>query len=150
MIRRGMAIWHGTIECGDGAISTESGAIHDLPYSYRARYGDAPGTNPEELLGAAHAGCFTMALARELAKLGFAPKVLEAVSEVKFEKVDSGFAITGVLLKLLADIPQIDDRQFLEIARHAKTVCPLLKLIKAPIDLDVSLEGAGCASLYRM
>jgi osmotically inducible protein OsmC len=133
------AVWKGGLKDGIGAISTESGALTAYPYGFTARFEDKRGTNPEELLGAAHAGCFTMALSLILGEAGFTAEQMDTTAEVTLEKIDDGFAITAVLLSLKARIPGIDAATFQTLTGKAKSGCPLSKVIKADITLAASL-----------
>ncbi len=140
MQRKGTALWRGNLEHGKGELSTESGALKSVPYSFSMRFGDTPGTNPEELIGAAHAGCFTMALSGALAKKGFIADTLETSATVTFEKKGEGFEITSSKLKLRARVPDIDAKTFQEIAEDSKKNCPVSKLLKAEITLDIDFH----------
>ena len=135
----GSAVWQGGIKDGKGAISTKSGALADYPYGFSSRFEGKPGTNPEELIGAAHAGCFTMALSLILGEAGLTADEMNTKAEVTLEKVADGFAITKVHLTLNAKIPGCDDAKFQELAGKAKAGCPVSKLLKAEISLDASL-----------
>ena len=137
----GSAVWSGGIKDGKGAISTESGALKDHPYGFAARFEGGSGTNPEELLGAAHAGCFTMALSKMLGDAKLTAEKMETKADVTLEKQGDGFTITAVHLTLKAKIPGADDAKFQEIANKAKEGCPVSKLFKAKITLDASLAG---------
>jgi len=140
MKRTGSAVWQGNLKDGKGNLSTQSGALRELPYSFNTRFADQPGTNPEELIGAAHAGCFSMALANLLGEAGFAPDRLETRAEVSLEKQESGFAITAVELTLKARVPGIDQGRFEAITQQAKAGCPVSKLLNARISLNATLE----------
>ena len=133
------AAWKGGLKDGKGSISTESGALAAHPYGFAARFEGQRGPNPEELLGAAHAGCFTMALSLILGEAGFTAEQMDTTAEVTLEKMGDGFAITAVLLTLKAKIPGIDAATFQTLAGKAKAGCPLSKVIKADITLDASL-----------
>lgn len=135
----GTAVWSGGIKDGKGAISTKSGALDAYPYGFASRFEGKPGTNPEELIGAAHAGCFTMALSLILGEAGFTAEQMETKAEVNLVKQDDGFAITAVALTLRARIPGVDDAKFQELAAKAKAGCPVSKLLKADITLDAAL-----------
>lgn len=139
--RRGSAVWQGGLKDGKGAISTESGALKDHPYGFAARFEGKAGTNPEELLGAAHAGCFTMALSLMLGEAGLTADRMETSAKVTLEQDDAGFTITAVALTLTAKIPGADQAKFQELANKAKAGCPVSKLFKADITLDATLEG---------
>ena len=139
MKRFGTAIWRGGIKDGKGAVSTESGALKDYPYGFSSRFEGKPGTNPEELIGAAHAGCFTMALSLILGEAKFVADQMDTKAEVTLDKIDDGFTITSVHLTLNAKIPGIDQGKFAELADKAKSGCPVSKLMKAVITLDAAL-----------
>ena len=139
MKTQGSAVWRGGIKDGRGAISTKSGALREAPYGFASRFEGKPGTNPEELIGAAHAGCFTMALSLILGEAKLVADQMDTTAEVSLEKVDDGFAITAVHLTLKAKIPGTDDKTFQELAVKAKAGCPVSKLLKANITLDASL-----------
>lgn len=126
---------------GKGKVSLQSGVLSDQPYDFGTRFGDTPGTNPEELVAAAHAACFTMALSFALAKEGFSDGTLETVAKVTLDKDGDGFAITRSDLSLTASIPGIDAARFEEIAQAAKAGCPISKLLKAEISLEHQLNG---------
>ena len=139
MKKSGSAVWQGGLKDGKGAISTESGALEDYPYGFAARFEGKPGTNPEELIGAAHAGCFTMALSLILGEAKLTAERMDTKAEVTLEKSGDGFAITAVHLTLRARIPGTDSRTFAELADKAKQGCPVSKLLKAEITLDAEL-----------
>jgi len=141
MIRKGRAHWQGTGRDGTGALTTDSGVLSDTPYSYKTRFEGLPGTNPEELIAAAHAGCFTMALAFQLQTAGFTPTALSTEAAVSLDSADGGFAITKSALTLRAKIPGIDQAKFDELAKAAELNCPVSKLMKAEITLDATLES---------
>ena len=135
----GSAFWQGGIKDGKGAISTKSGALKEYPYGFASRFEGKPGTNPEELIGAAHAGCFTMALSLILGEAKLTAERMDTTAEVTLDKVDDGFAITAVHLTLKAKIPKCDKAMFEDLAAKAKVGCPVSKLLKAQITLDASL-----------
>ena len=137
--RRGSARWSGGIKDGKGAISTESGALKDYPYGFASRFEGKPGTNPEELLGAAHAGCFTMALSLILGEAKLTATQMDTSAEVSLEQVEGGYSITSVHLTLRAKVPGADNAQFQELAAKAKAGCPVSKLFKTEITLDAAL-----------
>lgn len=126
---------------GKGHISTQSGVMSDTPYAFNTRFGDEPGTNPEELIAAAHAGCFTMALSFALAGAGFTAGSLDTTAKVKLEQQDGGFTITRSDLELTATVDGIGEEQFAEIAAGAKANCPVSKLFKAEISLSYTLNA---------
>jgi osmotically inducible protein OsmC len=135
----GTAAWQGGIKDGKGAISTKSGALKDYPYGFASRFEGKPGTNPEELIGAAHAGCFTMALSLILGEAGLTATRMDTRADVTLEKQGEGYAITKVHLTLKATIPGTDQARFEELAGKAKAGCPVSKLLKAEITLDAQL-----------
>ena len=135
----GSAVWQGGLKDGKGAISTQSGALKDYPYGFASRFEGKAGTNPEELIGAAHAGCFTMALSLILGEAGLRADRMDTSAEVTLDKVDDGFAITAVRLTLRASIPGVTPERFQELAGKAKSGCPVSKLLKADITLDAAL-----------
>ena len=137
--RKGSAVWQGGIKDGKGAITTESGALSSYPYGFASRFEGQRGTNPEELIGAAHAGCFTMALSLILTEAGYTAEHMETSAAVVLEKVEDGFAITSVHLKLSAAIPDIDQVTFDELTSKAKAGCPVSKLLKTEITLEATL-----------
>jgi osmotically inducible protein OsmC len=140
MIRKATAQWRGTGRDGDGDLTTDSGVLSATPYSFKTRFEDTPGTNPEELLAAAHAGCFTMALAFQLQTAGFTPELIETEAAVSLEPDPAGgFRITRSALKLAAKVPDLDEDKFAELAEAAEKGCPLSKVINAEITLEKTL-----------
>lgn len=137
--RRGSASWQGGLKDGKGAISMESGALQNHPYGFATRFEGVKGTNPEELIGAAHAGCFTMALSNILGEAKLTAKQMDTTADVVLEKLDDGFAITKIHLTLRANIPGADQATFEQLAGKAKAGCPVSKLLKAEITLDAKL-----------
>jgi len=136
----GTAVWSGGLKDGKGAISTKSGALKDYPYGFAARFEDGKnGTNPEELIGAAHAGCFTMALSNILGEAGLTAEKMETQADVNLVKQGDGFAITKIHLTLKATIPGADDAKFQELAAKAKAGCPVSKVLNAEITMDAKL-----------
>lgn len=139
LVRRGTAEWKGNLKEGTGTLSAESGAASG-PYSFSSRFESGDGTNPEELVAAAHAGCYSMALSNELAKAGFSPTSVNTEAAVNLELVDGGFQVTGIDLTSRASVPEIDEPRFKEIAEAARTGCPMSRLLSAvDIRLDASL-----------
>jgi osmotically inducible protein OsmC len=138
----GSALWQGGIKDGKGAISTKSGALKEYPYGFASRFEGKPGTNPEELIGAAHAGCFTMALAAGLGRAGFTPQKLATTATVTLEQVSGNWTISTVDLQTSARVPGIDAKKFGEIAADAKANCPVSRVLNAKISLDAKLEAA--------
>ncbi|MEQ8763908.1 MAG: OsmC family protein [Planctomycetota bacterium] len=140
--RTGSASWQGGLKDGKGSISTESGALDAHPYGFAMRFEGVRGTNPEELIGAAHAGCFTMALSKILEEAGVPAKQMDTTARVTLEKKDDGFAITAVHLVLKGDIPGSSAEQFEELAQKAKANCPVSKLLDAEISLEATLVSS--------
>jgi osmotically inducible protein OsmC len=141
MIKKGSAAWKGSLKEGGGTISTETGVLKNAPYGFKARFEDGPGTNPEELIGAAHAACFSMALSLGLGSAGFTADSIQTEAAVRLEKVGDGFAITHSDLVCVAKIPGIDDRTFQQIAEQTKAGCPVSKVLNAKISLSAKLAG---------
>jgi osmotically inducible protein OsmC len=139
--RTGSARYEGLGKDGKGFVSTQSGVLDEQPYGFGTRFGDEPGTNPEELIAAAHAACFTMALGFALAKEGFADGTLKTEAKVTLDKEGEGFKISRSDLRLEASVPGIDEARFAEIAKGAKANCPVSKLLNAEIGFDYSLSG---------
>ncbi len=140
MARKATAAWSGSLKEGKGNLSTESGVLSQSPYSFKTRFENERGTNPEELIAAAHAGCFTMALSAQLGNAGITAERLETTAAVTLEKVADGFAITKIHLDLTARIPGGDKAAFEKAAQAAKEGCPVSKLLKAEITLSAKLE----------
>jgi osmotically inducible protein OsmC len=136
----GSAVWQGGIKDGKGAISTRSGALKDYPYGFASRFEGKPGTSPEELIGGAHAGCFTMALSLILGEAHLTAERMETKAEVTLDEVADVYAITAVHLTLKAKIPGADRAKFDELAAKAKAGCPVSKVLNAKITLDATLE----------
>jgi osmotically inducible protein OsmC len=139
MIRKAHAAWRGTGRDGDGDLTTDSGILKETPYSYRTRFENQPGTNPEELIAAAHAGCFTMALAFQLQASGYTPSELTTQAAVSLDPDGSGFKITKSALTLRADVPGLDQETFAKLAEAAEKGCPVSQLMKAEITLSATL-----------
>ena len=139
--RNGSAVWSGGLKDGKGAVSTGSGVLKDSQYGFNTRFEDGPGTNPEELIGAAHAGCFTMALSGQLGQAGMTAQELRTTATVSMEKVEGGFSITAVHLDLVAKIPGASQEAFDKAANTAKENCPVSKLLNAEITLSARLES---------
>lgn len=137
--RTASALWSGGLKDGRGSISTESGALTTYPYGFASRFEGQRGTNPEELLGAAHAGCFTMALSLILGEAGYTATEMHTTARVSLDQVDGGFAITAVHLTLRATIPGIDPATFSELTAKAKAGCPVSRVLNATITLDALL-----------
>jgi osmotically inducible protein OsmC len=141
MIKKGSAQWQGDLKNGTGSISTETGVLRNAPYGFKARFEDGPGTNPEELIAAAHAACFTMALSAGLGKAGFTADSIQTEAAVRLEKVGDGFAITHSDLVCVAKVPGVDERAFQEIAEQTKAGCPVSKVLNAKISLSAKLTS---------
>lgn len=140
MKRSASAVWNGSLKEGSGFLTSPSGVLKSTPYSFGRRFGEDPGTNPEELVAAAHAGCFAMALSAELGKAGFTPTQLDATAEVALENVPpAGWTVTTSHITLTAKIPGIDEARFNEIANGAKAGCPISRLLNAKVTLDAKL-----------
>jgi osmotically inducible protein OsmC len=141
MKKTASAQWQGGIKDGGGTISTQTGVLKQAPYGFKARFEDGPGTNPEELLGAAHAGCFTMALSLQLGEAGMKAENISTQASVTLDKVEGGFAITAVHLDVSARIPGADAAAFEQAAQAAKQGCPVSKVLNAKITMDARLEA---------
>ncbi|OHC28263.1 MAG: OsmC family peroxiredoxin [Pseudomonadales bacterium RIFCSPHIGHO2_02_FULL_60_43] len=141
MKKTASAHWQGGIKDGKGTISTQSGALKSAPYGFNTRFEDQPGTNPEELLGAAHAGCFSMALSKELGEAGMTAERIDTQAEVTLDKADGGFSITAVHLTLKARIPGADRAAFEKAVETAKNGCPVSKVLNAEITLEAVLDS---------
>jgi osmotically inducible protein OsmC len=139
MIRKAKAVWRGTGRAGTGQLSTDSGVLAETPYSFRTRFENEKGTNPEELIAAAHAGCFTMALAFQLQGAGFTPTELITEAAVSLEPKGQGFRITRSALTLRANVPKLDEAAFARMAGEAEKNCPVSKVLNAQITLDAKL-----------
>jgi osmotically inducible protein OsmC len=137
--RKGSAQWSGGIKDGKGSISTESGALKSYPYGFASRFEGKPGSNPEELLGAAHAACFTMALSLILGEAKLTATQMDTTARVTLEQVEGGWAINAVQLTLRAKVPGADAATFAELAAKAKAGCPVSKVLNAAITLDAAL-----------
>ena len=139
MIRKAKAAWRGTGRDGDGDLTTDSRVLDESPYSYRTRFENQKGTNPEELLAAAHAGCFTMALAFQLQTAGYTPTELTTVAAVSLDPDGQGFRITRSALTLTADVPGLDQATFARLAEVAEKTCPVSRVLNAEITLEAKL-----------
>ena len=140
MKRKASAVWKGGFKTGKGTISTDSGVLSATPYSFKARFEDEAGTNPEELIAAAHAGCFTMALSLQLDQAGLTADSIDTTAAVTLEKTDEGFAITAVHLNVTAKVPGANKDAFETAANNAKAGCPVSKVLNARITMDARLE----------
>ena len=140
MIRKASAVWNGDLKSGRGQISSESTVLKDAKYSFGTRFENGPGTNPEELIGAAHAGCFSMAFSNELAKAGFTADSVSTTANVTLENhPQTGWTVTKIHLDTTAKVPRITADKFAEVAAGAKVGCPISRLLKAEITLDAKL-----------
>ena len=146
MVRKASAVWKGSLKEGKGTISGESGVLSNTPYSFSTRFENAKGTNPEELIAAAHAGCFTMALSAQLGNAGITPESLETTASLTLDKLDSGWSITKVHLDVAARIPGVDKAAFDKAAENAKAGCPVSRLLKAEITMTARLVGGQATS----
>lgn len=135
------AHWSGGLKDGSGTISTRTGALRDVPYNFAMRFEGAEGSNPEELIGAAHSACFSMALAGQLGAAGMTAEAIDTTATVTLEKVDGDFSVTKVHLDLTAKIPGADEAKFREAAEGAKAGCPISRLLKAEVTLDAKLAS---------
>jgi osmotically inducible protein OsmC len=142
MERKASAVWQGDLKSGKGAISTDSGTLKNTQYSFSTRFENGVGTNPEELLAAAHAGCFTMALSAQLGGAGMTASKLETTCTISLEKVGEGFSITKSHLDLVATIPNADKAKFDAAVKAAETGCPVSKLFKAEISVNARLVSS--------
>jgi osmotically inducible protein OsmC len=141
MKRKASAVWHGDFKTGKGSISSDSGVLKDTQYSFSTRFENGIGTNPEELIAAAHSGCFAMAFSAELGKAGFTPSAIHVTATVTLDKTDAGFTVTESHLDMTAKIPGIDQAKFTAIANGAKAGCPISRLLNAKVTLDAKLEA---------
>jgi len=141
MQRKASAIWKGGLKDGKGAVSSASGVLSNTPYSFVTRFENTPGTNPEELIAAAHAACFSMALSGQLSGANLIASSIETTATLTLEKLDSGWAITTVHLDVVGRVPGADDAAFQKAAENAKSGCPVSKLLKANITMSAKLEG---------
>ena len=140
MKRKASAVWRGGLKDGKGTISTESNVLKETQYSFSARFENGVGTNPEELIAAAHAGCFSMAFSAELGKAGITPESIATTATVTLEKTDAGFTVTESHLDVIAKIPGVDKSKALEIANGAKAGCPISRLLTAKITMDATIQ----------
>src|SRR2546422_1067436 len=140
MKRKASAVWRGGLKDGKGTISCESGVLKETQYSFSTRFENGVGTNPEELIAAAHAGCFSMAFSAELGKAGITPGSIHTTATITLEKTDAGFTVTQSHLDVTANVPGADRAKVLGIANAAKAGCPISRLLKANITMDAKLE----------
>jgi osmotically inducible protein OsmC len=141
MAKKASAIWKGGLRDGSGTISTETGVLNNAPYGFKSRFENGPGTNPEELLAAAHAGCFSMALSLILGEAGLTAEKIETHAAVTLEKVGDGFSITSSHLDVTAKVPGADAAKFQDAAEKAKVGCPLSKVLNTKITMNAKLES---------
>ena len=141
MRRKASAVWNGGLKDGKGTISTESGVLSDTQYSFSTRFEDGKGTNPEELIAAAHAGCFSMALSGQLAQAELTADSIRTTAAVRLEKTDAGFTITSVHLDVTAKVPGADQQAFEKAANNAKAGCPVSRVLNAEITMEARLEA---------
>jgi osmotically inducible protein OsmC len=146
MIRKASAVWNGSLKDGKGKISTDSKVLSNAQYSFSTRFEDGIGTNPEELIAAAHAGCFSMALSAQLGNAGITPESIETTAAVTLEKTEAGFTITKVQLDVAAKIPGANAAAFEKAAQDAKAGCPISRLLKAEITMTARLVGERASS----
>jgi lipoyl-dependent peroxiredoxin len=142
MVRKASAVWNGSLKEGKGTISTESRVLSNAQYSFSTRFENGIGTNPEELVAASHAGCFSMALSAQLGNAGITPESIETTAAVTLEKTDAGFTVTKIHLDVTAKIPGVDAAAFQKAAQDAKTGCPISRLLKAA-EITMSAKLAG-------
>lgn len=142
MERKATAIWEKSLKEGYGSLTTESGALTDARYSFGTRFANNPGTNPEELIAAAHAGCFSMALSGQLTKAGYPPKSIQTDAMVTIEQTGNEWTVTRIHLNVMADVPGASKESFERAANAAKEGCPISRLLNAKISMEVRLEGA--------
>jgi lipoyl-dependent peroxiredoxin len=143
MERTASAVWNGSLKEGKGTITTQSGVLSDAPYSFVTRFENGKGTNPEELIAAAHAGCFTMALSAQLGTMNFTPQSLRTSAKLTLEKLDAAWTISKIHLDVSARVPGISASAFESAAASAKANCPVSRLLKAEITMDAHLEQAA-------
>jgi lipoyl-dependent peroxiredoxin len=141
MKRKASAVWRSGLKDGRGTISTQSGVLSDTQYSFSTRFEEGIGTNPEELIAAAHAGCFSMALSAQLGEAGLVAESINTTATVTLEKTDAGFTITAVHLDVTARIPRADPQAFVVAANNAKAGCPVSRVLNAQITMDARLES---------
>ena len=141
MKRAASAIWHGDLKNGKGTVSTESAVLSQTPYSFSTRFENAPGTNPEELIAAALAGCFSMALSAELGKAGITPESIRTAANLTMERLDVGWTVTSIHLEVITRIPGGDATKFETAANTAKTGCPISRLLNTKITMAARMEG---------
>lgn len=141
MQRKGSAVWEGDLKSGKGTVSTDSGVLSQTQYSFATRFESGKGTNPEELIAAAHAGCFTMALSVQLGNAGLTPEKLQTMATVTFEKLEVGWTVTGILLDVKGKVPKADQAAWEKATQAAKVGCPISRLLNTTITMNATLEG---------
>jgi lipoyl-dependent peroxiredoxin len=141
MQRKGSAVWQGDLKTGKGTVSTDSGVLSHTPYSFTTRFENGKGTNPEELIAAAHAGCFTMALSAQLGNAGLTPEKLETTATVTFDKLEAGWTVTNIVLHVKGKVPKADLAAWDKATQAAKTGCPISRLLNTTITMDAKLEA---------
>lgn len=141
MQRKGSAVWQGDLKTGKGTVSTDSGVLSQTPYSFTTRFENAKGTNPEELIAAAHAGCFTMALSAQLGNAGLTPEKLSTTATVTFDKLEAGWTVTNILLSVTGKVPKADLAAWDKATQAAKSGCPISRLLNTTITMDAKLES---------
>ncbi len=141
MKRKGSAVWQGDLKTGKGTVSTDSGVLSKTQYSFSTRFENGAGTNPEELIAAAHAGCFTMALSAQLGNVGLTPEKLETTATLTFDKLDAGWTVTNIQLDVTGKVPQADQAAWQKATEGAKTGCPISRLLNTTITMNARLEG---------
>jgi len=146
MVRKASAVWKGSLKEGKGTISSDSGVLSNTPYSFSTRFENAKGTNPEELIAGAHAGCFTMALSAQLGNAGMTPESLETTASLTLDKLDAGWTVTKIHLDVTARIPGADQAAFDKAAENAKAGCPISRLLNAQITMVARLIGGQATS----
>jgi len=146
MVRKASAVWKGSLKEGKGTISSDSGVLSNTPYSFSTRFENAKGTNPEELIAAAHAGCFTMALSAQLGTAGITPESLETTASLTLDKLDAGWTVTKIHLDVAARIPGVEKAAFDKAAENAKAGCPISRLLNAQITMTARLVGGQATS----
>ena len=140
MKRTASAVWKGGLKDGKGTVSTDSGVLQSTAYSFGTRFENGKGTNPEELIAAAHAGCFTMALSAQLGEKGLVPEKLQTSATLTFEKVEAGWSVTSIHLAVNGKVPRADAAAFEQAAHAAKDGCPISRLLKTTITMEAKLE----------
>jgi len=145
MKRSATAVWNGGLKDGKGTLTTESGAMKQVPYAFANRFENEPGTNPEELIAAAHAGCFSMAFSGQLGGAGMTPKSIRTTAQVSLEKDGAGWTVKAVHLDVTADVPNANPLEFGKAAENAKRGCPISRLLNATITMDARLAAGAKA-----